>query len=240
MDEYVNGYIDDAVNAVRRITGLKAITLMGICQGGTFSVIYAALHPDKVKNLVTLVTPIDFHTPKDTLSLWARHLNADALVDNYGNVPGELLNNGFDKLKPMLKTNKYLSILSSVDKEDQLLNFLRMEHWIADSPSQAGECFRQFIKELYQENKLIKGTFKLGNKTVDLKQINMPLLNIYAGEDHLVPPEASMALNDLVGSTDKCLTKFQGGHIGVFVGSRSQKELAPAIGLWLKERDTND
>jgi hypothetical protein len=40
-----------------------------------------------------------------------------------------------------------------------------------------------------------------------------------------------------VGSSDKTLYKFQGGHIGVFVGSRSQKELAPAIAKWMIERD---
>ncbi|HEX8326519.1 MAG TPA: class III poly(R)-hydroxyalkanoic acid synthase subunit PhaC [Hymenobacter sp.] len=238
MHEYINGYLHDAVGVVERETGHRGLTLMGICQGGTFSVIYAALHPEKVKNLVTLVTPIDFATPRDMLATWARHLDVDALVDNGGNVPGELLNAGFAQLKPMLKTNKYVNILNAVDKPAQLLNFLRMEHWIADSPNQAGECFRQFIKDLYQANKLVKGEFQLGGQSVDLRRITMPLLNIYAAEDHLVPPEASIPLNDLVGSADKCLTKFAGGHIGVFVGSRSQTELAPGIAHWLHERDS--
>lgn len=239
MDNYINGYINDAVDFIRRSTGHQKVTLMGICQGGTFSAIYAALHPEKVQNLVTLVTPINFHTEKDLLSKWARPLDVDALVDHYGNIPGQLLNMVFENLKPMLKTNKYVSILNSADKEAQLLSFLRMEFWIADSPDQAGECFRQFIKELYQQNKLIKGTLELGGKTVDLKNITMPLLNIYAETDHLVPPDSSIALNDLVGSTDKTLTKFAGGHIGVFVGSRSQKELAPGIAAWLRERGQN-
>jgi polyhydroxyalkanoate synthase len=210
---------------------------MGICQGGTFSVIYSALHPQKVKNLVTLVTPINFGTPRDLLAKWAKHLDVDALVNNGGNVPGELLNAGFAQLKPLLKTTKYVSVLNTVDQPGQLLNFLRMEHWIADSPNQAGECFRQFVKDLYQRNKLVNGTFCLGGRIVRLADITMPLLNIYAQEDHLVPPEASMPLNDLVGSTDKSLTAFAGGHIGVFVGSRSQKELAPGIARWLHERD---
>ncbi|GGG42108.1 class III poly(R)-hydroxyalkanoic acid synthase subunit PhaC [Hymenobacter glacieicola] len=238
MDEYINGYLDAAVDVIRARTGQPAITLMGICQGGTFSVVYSALHPHKVKNLVTLVTPIDFATPRDLLSKWAQHLDVDALVDNQGNVPGELLNAGFALLKPLLKTTKYVSILNAVDKPEQLLNFLRMEHWIADSPNQAGECFRQFVKELYQQNRLVKGTLELGGRPVRLAAITMPLLNIYAQEDHLVPPEASIPLNDLVGSTDKSLTPFAGGHIGVFVGSRSQKELAPGIAHWLHERDT--
>jgi poly(3-hydroxyalkanoate) synthetase len=65
----------------------------------------------------------------------------------------------------------------------------------------------------------------------------MPILNIYASADHLVPPAATKPLNDLVSSKDKTLYEFKGGHIGVFVGSRSQKELAPAISKWLIERD---
>jgi polyhydroxyalkanoate synthase len=236
MDNYINGYINDAVDFIRRSKAHQKITLMGICQGGTFSVIYSALHPHKVLNLITLVTPVNFQTEKDTLSKWAKYLNVDALVDHYGNMPGGMLNIAFDRLKPMLKTNKYISILNATDQEGVLMNFLRMEYWIADSPDQAGACFRQFIKDLYQQNKLIKGGLTLDGKLVDLKRITMPLLNIYAESDHLVPPDSSIALNELVGSSDKTLTKFSGGHIGVFVGSRSQKELAPGIADWLKER----
>jgi poly(3-hydroxyalkanoate) synthetase len=93
------------------------------------------------------------------------------------------------------------------------------------------------VKDCYQANKLVKGKLKLGGKTVDLGKITMPILNIFASADHLVPPAATKPLNDLVSSTDKTLYEFQGGHIGVFVGSRSQKELAPAISKWLIQRD---
>jgi polyhydroxyalkanoate synthase len=65
----------------------------------------------------------------------------------------------------------------------------------------------------------------------------MPVLNIYATEDHLVPPAATIPLNDHIGSKDHELYKFPGGHIGVFVGNRSQKELAPAVAKWLMNRD---
>jgi len=55
--------------------------------------------------------------------------------------------------------------------------------------------------------------------------------------DHLVPPSSTIPLNDCVGSKDKSIYKFEGGHIGVFVGGKSQKELSPAVTTWLKERD---
>ena len=65
----------------------------------------------------------------------------------------------------------------------------------------------------------------------------MPVLTIYAKEDHIVPPETTTPINELISSKDKELMEFPGGHIGVFVGSRSQKLLTPAIATWLKKRD---
>lgn len=237
LDDYVNWYIGGVVDFVRRDQQVDAVNLMGICQGGTLATIFSALHPEKVKNLITLVTPIDFATNDGLLFRWAKDMNIDRLVDTHGTVPGEFLNNGFAMLKPMMRINKYLGLTDTMQDKDKLMNFLRMEKWINDSPNQAGECFRQFLKDLYQDNKLVKGTLEVGGKTVSLKNITMPLLNIYAAEDHLVPPAASIPFNDHVGTKDNELYKFPGGHIGVFVGGRSQKELAPTIAKWLGARD---
>jgi polyhydroxyalkanoate synthase len=238
LDDYINGYIDNCVNVVRKVTQSDKVNLMGICQGGTFSAIYSALNPDKIQNLVTLVAPIDFSTNEGLLFNWSKHLNIDALVDAYKIIPGDFLNGGFLMLMPFnLNIRKYVDMLDVMEDKDKLLNFLRMEKWIFDSPGQAGECMRQFIKDCYQDNKLVKGELKIGDRLVDLGNITMPLLNIYASADHLVPPAATKPLNDLVGTEDKTLYEFKGGHIGVFVGGKSQKELAPAISKWLHERD---
>lgn len=237
MDDYVNWFIDDCVDFIRKNNKTEKVNLMGICQGGTLSLIYSALHPEKINNLITLVTPVDFSTNDGLLFRWAKDMNIDRLVDAYGAVPGDFLNNGFAMLKPMMKVNKYMGVLDTLQDKDKMMNFLRMEKWINDSPNQAGECFRQFLKDLYQGNKLVKGTLEVGGNTVKLENVTMPLLNIYAAEDHLVPPAASIPLNDHVGTKDKELYKFPGGHIGVFVGGRSQKELAPAIHKFLATRD---
>ena len=238
MDDYINGYINNCVDHIRKKHRLDKLNILSICQGGTLSVIYTALYPHKVKNLVTHVTPVDFSTNDGLLFRWSKDTDFDLLVDaNHGLIPGQFLNDGFDMLKPMMKVQKQQALANSLDDKDKLLNFLRMEKWISESPDQAGECFRQFMKDLYQQNKLVKGTLEVGGKKVNLKNVACPLLNIFATEDHLVPPAATKPLNDLVGSTDKELYSFKGGHIGVFVGSRSQKELAPAVTKWLKERD---
>jgi len=238
MDDYINGYIDNCVDVVRKAAGSAQVNLMGICQGGTFSAIYSALNPAKIKNLVTLVAPIDFSTNDGLLFNWSKHTNVDALVDSYRIIPGDFLNSGFLMLMPFnLNIRKYVDMLDVMEDKDKLLNFLRMEKWIFDSPGQAGECLRQFMKDCYQDNKLVKGELEIGGRRVDLGNITMPLLNIYASADHLVPPAATKPLNDLVGTQDKTLYEFKGGHIGVFVGGKSQKELAPALSKWLHERD---
>ncbi|MBA3682673.1 MAG: class III poly(R)-hydroxyalkanoic acid synthase subunit PhaC [Bacteroidetes bacterium] len=238
MDDYVNGYINNCVDFMRKKNRTEKINILSICQGGTLSVIYSSLFPNKIKNLVTHVTPIDFSTNDGLLFKWSRDMDFDKLVDaNHGLVPGDFLNQGFDMLKPMMKVQKQQTLNNSLDDPDKLMNFLRMEKWISESPAQAGECFRQFMKELYQQNKLVKGELEVGGKKVNLKNLTSPLLNIYATEDHLVPPAATIPLNDLVGSKDKELYSFKGGHIGVFVGGKSQKELAPAVTKWLAARD---
>jgi polyhydroxyalkanoate synthase len=240
LDDYINGYLGSCVDLIRKRSGKDKINLMGICQGGTFCGIYSALYPEKVKNLITLVAPFDFSTNDGLLFRWSKYMNVDALVSTYRIVPGEFLNAGFLMLMPFtLNIRKYVDMIDLIEDKEKFLNFLRMEKWIFDSPGQARECLRQFLKDCYQENKLVKGELKVGDKTVNLKNITMPLLNIYASADHLVPPSATKPLNDLVGSSDKSLYEFKGGHVGVFVGTKSQKELAPAISQWLQERCGN-
>ena len=237
LDDYLNGYLDRCVDHIRAAHGVDQVNLLGICQGGAFSLCYASLHPDKVKNLVTMVTPVDFKTADNMLSGWAQHLDVDLLVDTMGNIPGELLNWTFLSLKPFSLTGqKYVNMVDLLDDPEKVKNFLRMEKWIFDSPDQAGETFRQFIKDFYQKNGLIEGTVRIGEQRVDLKNVVCPVLNIYALQDHLVPPNASKALKGRTGSKDYTELAFPGGHIGIYVSGKAQKEVTPAIGKWLNER----
>ncbi|GFO97120.1 poly (R)-hydroxyalkanoic acid synthase, class III, phaC subunit [groundwater metagenome] len=248
LDDYVNGYLNNAVDHIRKISGLDKITLMGVCQGGTFSLMYAALHPEKVKNLITFVAPLNFDTDKALLNIWAKKIDVDKIVDFYGIVPGDFLNSGFLLLDPFrLMIDKYVGLFDrmqcepddkacSLRNEETLKNFMRMEKWIFDSPGQAGEAFRQFIKDCYQKNLLIQNRMEIGGKRIDLKNVTMPLLNVMAQFDHLVPNDASRPITDAVASTEKETLVFPTGHIGMFVGSKSQGEVCPRIAMWLKTR----
>jgi polyhydroxyalkanoate synthase len=237
LDDYVNRYIHHCVKHICKAHDLEKINVLGICQGGTLSICYTALHPQRVDNLVTMVTPIDFKTPDNLLSKWAQDIDVDLLVDTVGNIPGELLNFTFLSMKPFRLTGqKYADVVNMLDDARALKNFMRMEKWIFDSPDQAGENFRQFVKWFYQENRLLEGTLEIGGKLVDLGKIDMPVFNVYATADHLVPPDSSIVLGKLVGSKDYSEFPFKGGHIGIYVSGRAQREVPPSIADWLKER----
>ncbi len=238
IDDHVNGYMDNIIDFVRKRTGFDKINLMGICMGGSFCVMYSALHPEKIKNLITTVCPTNFDTDQGLLHVWMKHIDADRMIDSFGNMPGDLMNFGFLLLNPArLMIDKYKGFLENMDNKTFVENFVRMEKWIFDSPDVPGETFRQFIKDCYQKNLLIKSRLKLGDRLVNLKKITMPLLNIYGQYDHLVPPGAAEVLTSKVGSTDTEDVCLDTGHIGIYVSSKTQKEFVPKIVRWLGERE---
>lgn len=241
IDDHVNGYMDTMVDFIRQKHNLEKINLMGICMGGTFSVIYSSLNPAKIKNLVTTVTPTNFDTDKGLLHVWMKTIDPDRLTDTYGNISGDVMNFGFLLLNPArLMIDKYVGFFENMDNKKFVENFIRMEKWIFDSPDLPGETFRQFVKDFYQKNLLIQSKLKVGGKRVNLKNLTMPLINFYGKFDHLVPPEACEPLTGQVGSKDTTDVCLETGHIGIYVSSRCQKEFAPRIAAWLAERDAPD
>jgi polyhydroxyalkanoate synthase len=237
LDDYVNRLLGACIDRVREARGVPAVNLLGVCQGGTLSICHAALHPERVRNLVAMVTPVDFATPDNLLAKWARRLDVDALLEARGNVPGELLNAAFIALMPLrLTAQKYAGLADIAEDRAALENFLRMERWIQDSPDQAGAAFREFVHGFFRDNRLVRGGLEIGGRAVEPRRIACPVLNVYASRDHLVPPSASKPLAGLVGSDDCTTFEFDGGHIGIYV-SRSAQELLPrTIAEWLSAR----
>ena len=237
LSDYINCYIDDCVNFILDERKIDKVNLMGICQGGTFSLIYTATHQEKIKNLVTLVTPVDFDVEDGLLFKWGPYLNPDKMVEAFGNVPGEIMNAGFVFLKPFdLMIDKYIGVVDLLDNPSKLAGFLRMEQWIFDSPDQVGRAYKQFQKEMYHDNKLIKGEFELDGELVNLKNITCPVLSILGTKDNQVPNSATFPIPKVVGSNDVEELRVETGHIGIFVSGKSQREVGPKIVEFLNKR----
>ena len=237
LEDYVDGYIDDAVEILRERHEVDAVDVLGVCQGGTVSLCYAALHPEKVKNLVTMVTPVDFELEDNIIGAWVRAIDVDAMVDSLGLVPGELLGAGFLLRSPFERhLRKYVDLVDLLDDEAKLLVFLRMEKWIFDTPDVPGETLRQWVRDFYQGNKLVKGELELGGRRVDLRNVTMPVLNVYAEHDDVAPPASARALAEHVGTDDYSELTLPVGHIGVYVSSKTQLTLPAALTEWLTAR----
>lgn len=238
LDDYVGRYLDAHVDAVRRESGSAAINVLGICQGGVLSLCYAALHPEKIRNLVTTVTPIDFQTPHDRLSVLMRHLDPDLIGEaSHGAVEGGALNALFLLLKPYRLTQlKYLELLDRIEDPEAVRLFLKMEQWLFDSPALALPALREFVRIFYHGNGFVVDDVAIGGRAVSLRTLRAPILNIYAQDDDLVPPEASRALSKLVATRDYTELELPGGHIGIYVGKNSAARIAEAVERWLAER----
>jgi polyhydroxyalkanoate synthase subunit PhaC len=235
LEDYIEQHLGGGVRCIRSRHGGERLELLGVCQGGVLSLCYTALHPDDVANLITLTTPVDFHTPENLLSKWVRGVDT-ALLESCGNVPGELLNGLFLALMPLrLTQQKYVRLLTAQPDQRAVEDFVRMEKWIFDSPPQTAAALAEFVRWFYQENRLVHDTLSIGGRRVSLGEIRQPLLNLYARDDHIVPASASAVLGDHVGSRDYTDYAIATGHIGMYV-SRAGAEVPRRIISWLAER----
>jgi len=243
LEDYVTRYIDNCVDVVRERSELESINLLGYCMGGTMSVMYASLFPEKVRNLGLMAAGLCFDQTGGVLELWGdeEHYSPRQVVDTFGNVPSEFLDVGFALMDPVENYYaKYLRLYDNMEDEEFVRNFARMEEWINDGIDVAGETYVQFLEDIYQENKLYRNELSLGDHHVDLEAIDMPLLNIVAEYDHLIPPEASKPFNEVVGSEDTTTLEFPTGHIGMSVSSRSHRKLWPEVCDWFEQRSRVD
>jgi len=168
------------------------------------SVIYCALYPEDVENLILLTTGVDFGVD-GTLSLWndKKNFDVDKFVQAHGNIPAEYLQTCFLMMKPVQNfISKYINFYENIEDDKFVENFVAMEKWLGDNIALAGEVFREFVKYFYQQNLLIKNKLRISGKTISLKKIKCPVLNLIAQHDHLVPPASSTILNKLISSKD--------------------------------------
>jgi polyhydroxyalkanoate synthase len=236
LASYAEEYVENAVEKIKEITGSQKISLFGYCWGGLFALIYSAKNQDSVKNLILHATPVDIEKEKTIIENWAAHLNADDLVDTFGNVPGWLLNFAFFLRNPIEAMLKYPRYFSESRTLDEIIQFFAIETWLYDSTPIIGEVYREIVDQIYRQNLLIKNKMKVGSDIINLKNITIPVLNIVGTTDDLVPPSSSKSIMDAISSTDKKLIEFPTGHVGLCISPIAHEKLWPEVGAWLASR----
>ncbi len=236
LEEHVQKCVATSVKMVQEITGEQKISLFGYCWGGIFTLAYSALHPDKVKNLILHATPVDLEKPNTVIENLTKHIDADKLVDELGNVPGSLVNLAFILRNPIEAVTKYSSFFSKPRTSEEIMQFFAIETWLYDSRPIIGEIYREIVDKIYKKNLLIKNKLKIGTKTVDLNNLTMPVLNIIGLKDDLVPPESGRYIMCEIPSTDKKIIEFPTGHVGLCISKKAHDNLWPEVVGWLSKR----
>lgn len=237
--DYLDDHLTACVAQVARLAG-RAPVLLGICEGGVFSLCHAARAPRRIAGLVLAVTPVDCHADPDAaITRWVRAFSPNdlsRLIDSLGTLPGTAIAAAFQAMTPAKTMEKYTRGLAVPSEDpDELSLFLRMEAWLRDRPDHPGEAARQMMVEHYHENRLAQGRWVLDGRRVDLARLRMPVLNVWGLRDGLVPPACAAALGGLLPNAAYTPCPLDTGHIGVFVSRRARGRLAAAMVQWLDQ-----
>jgi polyhydroxyalkanoate synthase len=152
-----------------------------------------------------------------------------------------MLDAGFALMDPVANyVSKYVRLYENIDNDEFVENFGRMEQWLDEGIDVAGETYIQFLRDIYQENKLQRNEMYLDGDHVDVTDIEVPVLQITGEYDHLIPPEASKPMNERFGSDDTEIIEYSTGHIGLAVSGSSHRDVWPRVAEWYIEKSTDD
>jgi polyhydroxyalkanoate synthase subunit PhaC len=223
---YARGYIPEALEALG-----GDVTLVGYCFGGVLSLLACAWQPElPVRNLALMATPVDF-TGMQSITALVREgrLEPDDLIDETGNVPPEAVENAFRLLKPTAEYSQYANLWQHLWNDQYMEGYQAMGQWTRDHVPFPGAAFRETIETLVRGNGLMDGSL------ADLSGITMPVLNVMAERDHIVPLPAAEPTVGLVGSQDATELRLHAGHVGLVAGRSAAKVTLPGIAGWLAE-----
>ena len=240
FDAYVNGDLDKAVRFVRAITRSAQVTVLGYCFGALLSLVYTALHPENVRNLITATTPFDRGVRELPIYNIVERLTeetTDLVARVHGNCPAWMVQSFFTAMAPAHHAlDKYVGLYRNAERDGYAEQFDLFERWMSSDVAMAGRIFREMSGDIFKRNQLARGEFEVGGRKVEVEQIRCSLLNVVADYDDVVHPRSSLGLVDRVSSHDRRNLTFPTGHVGAMVSGAAHKKLWPQIGAWLGER----
>ena len=237
IDEYLA-----ALNiVVDHLGGL--VDLIGLCQGGWLSLVYAGRFPAKVRKLVMAGAPVDIAARQSRFSATAEAtplIMFQRLVDfGEGRVIGRNLAKfwGNDtNANAIVESLQTLQPIGSSEFTQLEAIFKNWNSWTIDLP---GTYYLEVIEKLYRRNELAGGSFVALGQKIDLSRLRLPMYLLVGSADEVVAPEQLLAVERLVGTQPEYLRHEVApcNHLGLFMGKRTLEEYWPRIVRWMKEAD---
>jgi polyhydroxyalkanoate synthase len=130
IGHFVEKYLDKSVDFIRKITNSDKVSLFGYCWGGDLALMYAAVHPEKVKNLITVATPGDFDLDNSLLAVWTKAIKINYILDAFGNMPGTMLNAAFILRNPVEYSHKHFHFFEQPRTLESVAEFFATKTWL--------------------------------------------------------------------------------------------------------------
>ncbi len=238
FDDIVDTALRRAIRKVASTVPHQKTHVLGYCMGGTLTAIHGAVHKEYLQSFVALAAPVQFNDGS-LLSRWTKTkgFDIDVLVNTFGTIPWQLLQGAFSLLRPTLPLMKAVSLLDRAWNDEFLDGFLAIETWGNDNVGLPGEFYRTYIRELYQRDALINGTFTLRGQPVKLKNLTCPTLAVTFEHDNIVLGPSAAALITECGAAEKQHLHLQGGHVGAVVSKHAAKTLWPQLVAFYEKFD---
>jgi len=240
----IDDYLADLNVMVDQLGG--NVDLVGLCQGGWLSLLYAARFPAKVRKLVLAGAPIDIAAGQSALSALAGAsplaLFHELVKLGDGLVIGRSVQKFWghetlssQEIQQLLQTTEPIGSAAFAELEAK---FREWHAWTVDLP---GTYYLEVIEKLYKRNEIARGQFIALGERIDLAKMRTPTFLLAARDDELVAPAQLVAVEHLVGTPRHALCKAIApcGHGGLFMGRKVLGEYWPRIARWMIEFDSH-
>ena len=216
------------------------VNLVGLCQGGWMSAMYAARYPQRVATLVLAGSPIDTQAGDGPLKKMVNELPAgfyeELVAAGGGLMRGRFMLEGWKAMHPEEQyVDKYLRLYEHIDDPDYVSKTETFERWYENPIDLPGRWYLQAVHQLFRENRLAKGEFVGLGRKLSLRDVRCPLYLLAGESDDITPKEQVFAAEGLVGTPKAQVEKAvaPGGHVGLFMGAKTLREHWPGIARWI-------
>ena len=142
-------------------------------------------------------------------------LDPEDVVEPTGNVPPDVIENGFKLLKPTAEVTQYATLWENLWNDEFMEGYQAMGQWARDHIPFPGAAFAPDRRGARAHQRADEGHVRARRRAASTSSaIKRPVLNIMAERDHIVPLAAAEPMLDLVGSEEKEELRLAAGHAG--------------------------